>query len=80
MEARLDDKADKTSVLELNNQNEQLKAEISTLRGQIEVLLNDLANLQKRQQDFYVDLDKRLACFRAENLNCGWSSGHHRAE
>lgn len=68
MEARLDDKADKTSVLELNNQNEQLKAEIATLRGQIEVLLNDLANLQKRQQDFYVDLDKRLRALEPKTL------------
>ena len=68
MEARLDDKADKTSVLELNNQNEQLRAEISALRGQIEVLLNDLANLQKRQQDFYVDLDKRIRALEPKKL------------
>nr|WP_315467726.1 tol-pal system protein YbgF [uncultured Undibacterium sp.] len=68
LEARLDDKADKTSALELNNQNEQLKAEISTLRGQIEVLLNDLANLQKRQQDFYVDLDKRIRALEPKKL------------
>lgn len=68
MEARLDDKADKSSVLELNNQNEQLKSEISTLRGQIEVLLNDLANIQKRQQDFYVDLDKRIRALEPKKL------------
>ena len=68
MEARLDDKADKSSVLELNNQNEQLRSEIATLRGQIEVLLNDLANLQKRQQDFYVDLDRRLRALEPKKL------------
>ena len=68
MEARLDDKADKSSVLELNNQNEQLRSEIATLRGQIEVLLNDLANLQKRQQDFYVDLDRRLRAVEPKKL------------
>lgn len=68
MEARLDDKADKSSTLVLNNQNEQLRAEIATLRGQIEVLLNDLANLQKRQQDFYVDLDKRLRALEPKKL------------
>jgi tol-pal system protein YbgF len=34
--------------------------EIAKLRGQIEVLANDIANAQKRQKDFYVDLDARL--------------------
>ncbi len=58
--ARLDTKADKNSVIELNNQNEQLLKEIAKLRGQIEVLTNDLANSQQRQKDFYVDLDNRL--------------------
>lgn len=53
-------KADKTTVLELSNQNESLRGEIAKLRGQIEVLTNDLANAQRRQQDFYVDLDNRL--------------------
>ena len=41
-------------------QVEQLKGEIARLRGQIEVLTNDLENAQKRQKDFYVDLDGRL--------------------
>jgi tol-pal system protein YbgF len=53
-------KADKTNNLDLNNQNEQLRQEISRLRGQIEMLSNELANTQKRQKDFYVDLDNRL--------------------
>ena len=34
--------------------------EIARLRGQIEVLANELANTQKRQKDFYTDLDARL--------------------
>jgi tol-pal system protein YbgF len=41
-------------------QMELLKGEIAKLRGQIEVLTNDLENAQKRQKDFYVDLDGRL--------------------
>jgi tol-pal system protein YbgF len=60
LDARLDDKADKSSALELFNQNEQLRTEIAKLRGQVEVLANDLSNAQRRQQDFYVDLDNRL--------------------
>jgi tol-pal system protein YbgF len=64
LDAKLEDKADKTSVLELSNQIEPLRA----LRGQIEVLMNDLANAQKRQQDFYIDLDKRLRALEPKKL------------
>jgi tol-pal system protein YbgF len=60
LEAKLDTKADKSSALDLANQNELLRMEIAKLRGQIEVLANDLSNTQRRQQDFYVDLDNRL--------------------
>src|SRR5438105_1798805 len=58
--ARLENKADKTISLDLAGQNEQLRGEISKLRGQIEVLTNELANEQRRQKDFYTDLDGRL--------------------
>jgi tol-pal system protein YbgF len=42
------------------NQSEALKSELANIRGQLEVLLNDLDATQKRQRDFYVDLDTRL--------------------
>lgn len=42
------------------NQIESIKADIARLRGQIEVLTYDLEAAQKRQKDFYVDLDNRL--------------------
>ncbi len=57
---RLDAKADKNSLLDLANQNEQLRLDVAKLRGQVEVLTNELANAQQRQKDFYVDLDNRL--------------------
>jgi tol-pal system protein YbgF len=60
MQSEINAKADKTNSLDLNNQNEQLRQEISRLRGQIEVLTNELSNAQKRQKDFYVDLDTRI--------------------
>ncbi len=60
LDAKIDTKADKSSALDLSNQNEQLRAEVAKLRGQLEVLANDLANAQRRQQDFYVDLDNRI--------------------
>jgi tol-pal system protein YbgF len=58
---RLEAKADKNSLLDLSNQNEQLRLDVAKLRGQVEVLTNDLANAQQRQKDFYVDLDNRLS-------------------
>ncbi|WP_050479486.1 tol-pal system protein YbgF [Herbaspirillum rhizosphaerae] len=53
-------KSDKNSALSLSDQNDQLRQEIARLRGQIEVLTNELSNTQQRQKDFYVDLDARL--------------------
>lgn len=69
VDGKLDTKADKTSVLDLSNQNEQLRAEIAKLRGQIEVLTNDLSNAQRRQQDFYVDLDNRIRKLEPKRVN-----------
>ena len=60
LNARIDAKSDKTSTLDLLSQHEQTMQEIAKLRGQIEVLGNELANTQKRQKDFYVDLDARM--------------------
>ncbi len=42
------------------NQIEAVKADIARLRGQIEVLTHELEATQKRQKDFYVDLDNRM--------------------
>ncbi len=52
--------------IELNNQIEQIKADVARLRGQLEVLTYDLEAAQKRQKDFYVDLDNRLRKIEAE--------------
>ncbi|MDX9995865.1 MAG: tol-pal system protein YbgF [Rhodocyclaceae bacterium] len=46
--------------LDFANQMESLRAEVARLRGQVEVLMNAVETAQKRQQDFYVDLDNRL--------------------
>lgn len=53
-------KADKNSVLTLSDRNDNLQSQIAALRGQIEVLTNEVTNAQQRQKDFYVDLDARL--------------------
>lgn len=46
--------------IELANQIEMVRQDIARLRGQIEVLTHELESAQKRQKDFYVDLDDRL--------------------
>lgn len=59
--AKLEDSVSKNQgVLDLFREIENLKAEIAKMRGQMEVLANGLEISQKRQQDFYVDLDTRL--------------------
>jgi tol-pal system protein YbgF len=60
LETRLDTKADKSSTLDLINQHEQTMQEIAKLRGQVEVLQNEIEVASKRQKDFYADLDKRI--------------------
>jgi tol-pal system protein YbgF len=61
MNARMDTKSDKSAALDLINQHEQTMQEIARLRGQVEVLTNEIATSQKRQKDFYADLDARIA-------------------
>jgi tol-pal system protein YbgF len=47
-------------LVDLFTQVEQLKAEFAKLRGQIEVLMYEQDQQQKRQRDLYIDLDSRL--------------------
>ena len=57
---RLEESVRNIGVVELLRQIEGLNAEIARLRGQIEVLANGGEQIQKRQRDFYLDLDSRL--------------------
>jgi tol-pal system protein YbgF len=50
-------------VFELGNQLQVLREEMRSLRGQIEVLSNNIEASAKRQRDMYVDLDTRLRRF-----------------
>ena len=58
--AELESQARNRSIIDLFNQVETLKSEFAKLRGQLEVLQNEMENTQKRQRDLYVDLDGRL--------------------
>lgn len=58
--AKLEEALKNQRLLDLFNRIESFNAEISKLRGEIELLANGLAAGEKRQKDFYVDLDMRL--------------------
>jgi tol-pal system protein YbgF len=58
--AKLEELIRNIGVIELVRQLEQTNSEIARLRGQIEVLTNENQQLQKRQRDFYLDLDSRM--------------------
>ena len=57
---RLEESIRNIGVIELVRQIEALNAEIARLRGQLEVVANENQQVQKRQRDFYLDLDSRL--------------------
>ena len=57
---RLEESIRNIGVIELVRQLEAMNEEIARLRGQIEVLANENQQLQKRQRDFYLDLDSRM--------------------
>ena len=58
--AELENRLKNLGLLDLIRQLEDLKGEVSALRGQIEVLANQIEVTQKKQKDFYLDLDSRL--------------------
>jgi tol-pal system protein YbgF len=58
--ARLEELIRNIGVVELVRQLEQMNGEIARLRGSLEVLANENQQLQKRQRDFYLDLDSRM--------------------
>ncbi|HEY9095928.1 MAG TPA: YbgF trimerization domain-containing protein, partial [Hydrogenophaga sp.] len=51
------------SLIELSNQNEQLRAEIARLQGQIEQLQRDVADMQSQQKSEQAASDERRRLF-----------------
>jgi tol-pal system protein YbgF len=69
------------STLDLQMQLEAVNTELRKLRGQNEELVHNLQDAEKRQKDFYIDLDTRLRRFEtaaeapAQNERSGSSAG-----
>ena len=57
---RIEDSIKNLGIIQLLNQIDQLNAEIAKLRGQVEVMSNLDEQLNRRQRDFYLDIDTRL--------------------
>ncbi len=63
LEARivqLERKLDSRGLVDMFNQLTELQRQVQQLRGDVEVTNHTLENLQKRQRDLYLDIDRRL--------------------
>jgi tol-pal system protein YbgF len=47
-------------LIDLMNQLDKLQGDVQTLRGEIEVQNHQLEEMQRRQRDLYLDIDRRL--------------------
>jgi tol-pal system protein YbgF len=51
---------DRSALLELSNQLQAMRDDTARMRGQLEVLGNQIETADKRQKDLYLDIDTRL--------------------
>jgi tol-pal system protein YbgF len=63
---------DKNALLEFASQMEMLRNDVASMRGQFEVIANQLETLSKRQTELYQDIDTRL--LKLEKVNAAQSS------
>lgn len=68
-------KADKKASLDIAADHDKLRAEIAGLRGQLEIIgnelektKNELKNAERRQTDFYNDLGKRISKLEPQRM------------
>ena len=60
LEERLARIEDRRPLVDLASQIDALRTELARMRGQLEVLANQIDTADKRQKDLYVDIDTRL--------------------
>lgn len=65
LEARISKLEQSGPLMDLQTQIDTLNADMRKLRGQNQELTHDLQDAEKRQKDFYIDLDTRLRRFEA---------------
>ena len=80
VEAEVGQRADRKALFDLLNEIEAVRRDLAALRGQIEVLVNRIEGLDKRQKDLYVDLDTRLRKFEQASAERETAVRHAAAE
>jgi tol-pal system protein YbgF len=60
IEAAVSGASDRNAVLELSSQIDALRSDIARMRGQLEVMANQVEMGDKRQKDLYLDIDTRI--------------------
>lgn len=63
------DKLQTKSIFDLQGQIDMLNGELRKLRGQNEETAHGLQDAEKREKDFYVDLDTRLRHFESQEVS-----------
>jgi len=58
--AKMEGGSSRDALLDLSSQLEALRNDLARMRGQLEMLTNQAENADKRQKDFYLDIDTRL--------------------
>lgn len=65
---RLERRLESSALLELSNQNEQLRREIQRLNGRIDELEREIEGTRRQQRSLYQDLDQRLQALGGEGV------------
>jgi len=60
METAVAGATDRSAVLDLASSIESLRADVAKMRGQLEVVANQIETADKRQKDLYLDIDTRI--------------------
>jgi tol-pal system protein YbgF len=60
METAISGATDRSAVIQLSSQIEALRGDIARMRGQLEVVSNQVETADKRQKDLYLDIDTRI--------------------
>jgi tol-pal system protein YbgF len=68
---QLERKLDSRGLVDLMEQVSALQRQVQELRGEIEVQTNAMENLQKRQRELYLDIDRRLHRLEAGGVQGG---------
>jgi tol-pal system protein YbgF len=80
LDAAITAAADRSALLQISSQLENLNAEMAKMRGQLEVLANQAEVSERKQRDLYLDIDTRLRKLEAPREQAGVATDKPAAE